>query len=378
MKKGILFSVTVATLLFSSLSYADSIAKKEAAVVNNPKMTFGNKSAKAKIEEAQNKLIFQSKIDANSFKEEALKDKSKIINYSISKEVAKEKNDFKAAPKEIVTALNKTLEAIMALNSNDTKKAKEALTQADKSFDSALKSDPNLKLVPISVDIEAKVFQSDIKTIKAILKDAQKLLKDSDTQAARALLIPLQDELDIRTKLLPMKLYPIATKEALKALNSGENLKALAILMSSLNTIVEDDVIIPIPLLTAQNLVIAASQLDKSKKDDATKLLVAAQLELEKAVLLGYTKKHTPEYKALKDEIKAIEKEIKGKNEVVKLYDHLKDNFKKLLSSVKSDIVRKEAKHKVYEYQKKEEVEAIKKKEVFEKEATTDLNKTNK
>jgi hypothetical protein len=372
MRKKFLISIAVASILTTLTFAKDSVAKEESAALSNPKITFGAKGAKAKIEEAQSKLYFQTKLDENKFQKEALQDEAKNINYSVSKEAKFQNSTFKAAPKEIVDGLNDTLKAIVALKKQDIKSAKELLSKASENFDKALKANPNLKMVPIAKQIEVREFLGDVALIKRMLKDSVTLIKSYDTQAARALLLPLQDEMRIRTQFIPMDLYPVATKKAAEALDKNNVAGAVAILAASLNTLAVEEVVIPIPLLVAQDLVIAASKVDKSKKKAALALLDAAKVELEKAVLLGYTKKHSPEYKGLTDEINAIEKEIKGKNEVEKLYSHILNSFKKLLDEVRGD---KKAKAEVTKYQQEQLQNAIKKSEEFQKQAKEEMKK---
>ena len=133
-----------------------------------------------------------------------------------------------------------------------------------------------------------------------------------------------------------MKVFPMAIQNALDALNTGNTQKTMAIMAEGYNTFIIEKAVIPLPLLAAQDMIAKASLLDKNKKDEATKLLDESKHELEKAEVLGYTNSSTLEYKALNDAIDAVTKEIKGKNEVVKLYDHLKDT-KKFETEVKKD-----------------------------------------
>jgi translation initiation factor IF-2 len=135
-----------------------------------------------------------------------------------------------------------------------------------------------------------------------------------------------------------MKLYPIATEDALKVLEKGDKEGALEILNVSLNTIVSETVLIPLSLLVAEDLVVTASVLDKENKEDALALLSLAQDELKKAVYLGYTKRHSIAYKALEEEIEAVKKEIKGKNIVEKLYDKVKESFKSLVGENRKEL----------------------------------------
>ncbi len=65
--------------------------------------------------------------------------------------------------------------------------------------------------------------------------------------------------------------------------------------------------------------------------------MTRANIELDKAVLLGYASKHSSEYKSLKSKILAIQKEIKGKNKVEKLYRDIKKDFKSLVHKTRGE-----------------------------------------
>ncbi len=382
MKTTIILSSLAATLLSISVLQADalhdSVAKEATQALNNPSAVKGEAAAKAAVEEAKEKRIFEEKMDTNKFHKEVLSDEAKILHRSVTKEVNHQKENFKAVPKDIRTALNQTLFAIDAIGKKEYKAAEDALQQATKAFDDALKADPNLKLVPVANEIEVNAFEGDNALIKKTIKAAEHLLKNNDTQLARAMLLPLQDEMVITSEYLPMDIYPVATKNAIKALHEKKPKEALAILISGLDAIVSDTVIIPIPLLSAQDYVLAAAQIDKSKKKEAIQLLQAAQNELQKAVLLGYTQKHAPAYKSIKKEIKAIEHEIKGKNHVEKLYEHIKESFKRLLGDTRKDVTKNKAEKMVNAYQRKEEQKALKEVNTFKQESKQDTTKTVK
>ncbi len=313
----------------------------------------------------------------------------------ISKEIQSQKNAFKKAPKEIVNGLNDTLKALQALQKNDIKTAKTSLTNATKAFDSALKTDPKLKLVPLAQEVRVNAIESSNKEISGAIKLAQTALKEHHLQEAREILIPLTDEIDTATQYIPMDLYPFATKKALERLNKGDKEGALIALTQGLDMMVSDEVVIPIPLLSAEDLVVAASQLDKTKKKEAVKLLEDAKAELKKAILLGYSNRDSAQYKALSKQIETIQKEIKGKNEVEKLYSELKNSFKSLIhknrtQSYKNSVPKKEAqalknpsgvkgesaaKAKVEETHSKDIFEAKEKVQAFKKEAVQDEKK---
>jgi hypothetical protein len=274
-------------------------------------------------------LLLGSTANAKSTTEKATIAQS--TKSSIKKENQKQEKTVNETPKEIGNGFNQTLEAINALKEKNLKKAKKLLKSATENFSIALKTDPKLDIVPFAQEINVHEFLGNSAMVKKALTLANTLILNYDTQSARAVMMPLQDEMIVTTDAIPMKLYPIATENALKALEDGKQKEALDILELSLNTIVSKVVLVPLPLLVAEDLVITASALDKVKKEDALGLLNLAQDELKKAVFLGYTKKHTSVYKALDEEIEALKKEIKGKNVVEKLYDKLKESFNSLI-----------------------------------------------
>ncbi len=259
--------------------------------------------------------------------------------HCVRKEIKKQASRYKQAPKEIIQGLNLTLAAIDAIQKKNNDKAIKDLQQADALFQKALKADPNLDVVPVDQEIVVKQFTGTINDIKADIVTARKLLKNYDTQLARDILLPLEDEIDITTHYVPMKLYPKVTKKALDLLKAGKTDAALNELAAGLGVLVADEVIVPIPLLTAQELVDAASKLDKTKKKEALAHLKAAKVELHKALLLGYTSKHSKEYEDLYDQITKIEKEIKGSGHTAKLFEHLKKGFESLLHKTRSEKV---------------------------------------
>jgi hypothetical protein len=218
-------------------------------------------------------------------------------------------------------------------------------------------------------------------TIAARLKLAQQLLKAHDTQTAITIISPLKDELEISVISIPMKIYPAATKKALDALNKDDDKAAFEAIAEAMNSLVIAKVIIPTPLLVAQDIIAEASKLDKSKKEEAKKLLIAAKEELKRAELLGYTSKHEADYKLLNDSIDKIQKEIKGKNKVVKLYDALINDFKEIIGHMKiskekaASEDQNKAKKQVQKFEENETVKAIGEKAEFQKEAQQDEKK---
>jgi len=306
---------------------------------------------------------------------QAQTDKKELLRNVVQTEM----QHHKKAPKDIVAGMQNTFTALKALQANKKEEAKKALEAATKSFDAALKADPSLDLIPIDERFQSYAFMGTSDVIAARLKLAQQLLKSHDTQTAIAAIAPLKDELDIAVISIPMKLYPVATKKALEALNKGNEKAALQSIAAAMNSLVVVKAIIPTPLLVAQDLTEEASKLDKSKKEAVKKLLSSAKEELKRAELLGYVSRHEADYKLLNEDIEKIEKEIKGKNIVEKLYETVKNDFKKIVANTKISKMTPEqvAEKKVNNFEKSEAKKALKEKDEFKQEAQQDEKKTN-
>ena len=334
MKTKFSLSILAAALLFTTThlaasSYHDSVADEEAKALKNPQ-SVDSKSAQKKVMAVMTQENYLAKVKAGTFKKEATVDETKRLHKVINDVVQAHKNGLKKAPKEFLNALNSTVMALGAIRENKINEAQKLLAQAQKDFDTAFKKEPKLGLIPVVDNAEVITFNAPLKVIKHIKDAATQLLEDNDTQVAIDMLTPLQDEIIIKTQYVPAYLYPKAVKEAQKELKDGKKDAAFSTIVTALDASELKTIIIPIPLLTAQDMVLEASKLEKSDKKGALKLLNAAQEELQKAVLLGYTHEYTLAYKNIDIKIEALKKEIEGKNIVAKLYDELLKSFKDL------------------------------------------------
>jgi len=327
--------LVTSTALFAS-SYQDSVAKKEQAALNNPHIV-NSKAAEAKIEENMSKEAFLAKVNAGAFKKEVNAEESRRLRNVVNSVVQHHKDSMKKAPKEFMQALNDTILALQAIKADKTQEAQKLLTKADKEFTETFKKDPKLGLIPILDNAEIITFNGSPTLIKHIKDSAIKLLQNNDTQTAIDILLPLQDEIIIKTQSVPAYLYPKAVKEAQKELKAGKKDAAVSTIITALDAAQLDTVIIPIPLMTAQDMVLQASKLEKSNKKEALELLTMADNELQKAVLLGYAHQYEKGYKDLEKKIAALKTEIKGKNVVAKLYEDLLKSFKDVAKKAKEN-----------------------------------------
>jgi cellobiose-specific phosphotransferase system component IIA len=323
--------------LYAGNGMKDSVAKEEQQALANPSYVQNHKKADAKVEETISKDEFMAKLKTNTFNREVSKDEAQRVRNVINKEAAHSKAMFKKAPKEVTDGLTQTVLALEALSRNDAKTATKALQKATEDFNKALKANPSLGLVPIEQDIVAYEFLGSAKSVLMAEDIARSAIKKYDVQLAVDMLTPLKDEVDITVHYLPMDLYPSSTKIAQRLLKQGKIKEATRELILGFSTIVADEVVIPIPLISAQDLVAKASKLDKKNKKEVRALLEEAKDELLKAKYLGYTKDYEASYKELRSKINNIETEIKGKNRVKALYEDIKHKFNSLLHKTRAN-----------------------------------------
>ncbi|WP_456382067.1 YfdX family protein [Hydrogenimonas sp.] len=229
---------------------------------------------------------------------------------------------------EAVDAVLLTQKVLTALDKKDVERAKKDLEKAIGKLEVVLAHKDAPALLPIDSSIVAVEYVGDLESIKSTLKLVKKLLADNKIQEARRLLGTLQSEIDIVTVNLPLVSYPQALKLAARYLHEGKTKEARDVLEMALGTLVQNEIVIPLPLLKAEALVTAASKIAKSDKEQALKHLEAAKEELKIAEALGYTSSSDVTYKALDEAIASIEKEIRGKNEAEKLFDELMKKLK--------------------------------------------------
>jgi len=227
-----------------------------------------------------------------------------------------------------VDAVALTHKVLLDLSKNDKDSAMKDLESAIGKLEVVLSAEKAPKFLPVKASMRSIEYVGDVDEIKKVVKSVKDLLDDGKVQEARVLLNTLRSEIDVISLNLPVGSYPDALKLAAKYLHDNKVQEAKATLLTALGTLVEDVVVIPIPIVKADALIHSASEIAKKDKKQALKHLEQAQKELEKAKVLGYTSKSDVTYKALEEVIKKTEKEIKGKNKAEKLFEDLINKIK--------------------------------------------------
>jgi YfdX protein len=215
------------------------------------------------------------------------------------------------------------VQVIDSIAAGKTADALKGIEEATGKVNVVLARNPKLTLIPVS--IEALIIDTaprDIEDIEKLADAADEAILVDDFPTARALLGALRSEVRVRTYNLPLGIYPTALQEAARLLDKDSQAASIA-LLAALNTLVTVDQVTPLPLLVAQEAINQAQTSAQKDKNAAQKVVETAELELNRAMALGYAGQD-PEYPALKEDISNLKKQLKGSEDATSAFSKLK------------------------------------------------------
>ncbi len=228
---------------------------------------------------------------------------------------------------EAVTAVNETARALQALEKGDTDTALKALETATGKLELILARDPKLAYAPVDVAVVTYDLYADLDAIRKARKEAEDALADGEVQKARAILANLASEIVISVTKLPLATYPDAIKAVTPLIDAGKIKEAKAALQAALNTLVVEDIVIPLPPLRASLMLKAADKLAQKKDRSEAEnkqleaLLDSAERQIRMAEALGYGKKK--DYRPLYEELKEIRDKTRGGKSGTGFFDEI-------------------------------------------------------
>jgi len=234
----------------------------------------------------------------------------------------KQKDDLKVI-KEAVESISLVAETIKNIDENKKDEAIKSLEKAIGKIEVVLSNPKAPALIPIDAKVVVAEFLGNAYSAQSAVITSIALLQNKRVQDARKIVQTLIDEIDFTTVNLPLASYPGALKLAAKHLHDDKLAEAKKVLVTTLNTFVQITTVTPIGILEAQDLIVAASKIAKEDKELALSHLAAAKEALKRSEALGYTSYSDTTYKMLNEEIRKVEKEIRGKNEAEKLFEEL-------------------------------------------------------
>ena len=237
---------------------------------------------------------------------------------------------------DAVAAVNETKKALKLLDEKKTQEAMAVLERATGKLELILARDPTLALAPVDVEVVTYDLLSSLKTVKAMIHDAENFLEDGEVQKARPLVANLASEIVFRTTSIPLATYPAAIKAITPLIDDGKINEAKAGLQAALNTLViTTDGVIPLPVLRAENMLKNAEALAENKertaKDNETlaTLLDEARYQLKMAELLGYGTRKS--FKPMYEQLDQIEQKTVGGKGGKGWFDKIKQQLSDLI-----------------------------------------------
>jgi len=148
-------------------------------------------------------------------------------------------------------------------------------------------------------------------------------------------MLNLASELDIFVTALPIGTYPVVIKAIIPLIEQEKFEEAKKLLIEALETLVLEKIVIPLPILRAEQTIIKANEIANSEnpdKEELKKLVAYAKEQLELAEALGYGRVDI-DYKDLYKEINEIEKILEGEESTKDIFKVLKEKLSTIMAA---------------------------------------------
>ena len=253
-------------------------------------------------------------------------------NKEVTKKVQEAKDNYvdqkdRQVANEAVDAVNMVVEVINHLKEKKKDKALETIEKVLGKLEVLIARDPNLQLVPVNVQEQIVDFPGTIDDIAAAKKEVVRLINAGEVQKARDIMLSLASELDIYITALPIGTYPVAIKAIIPLIEEEKYDDAIKLLTEALETLAIEKIVLPLPIMRAEQAIVRASELTKdkedAKKEELKELTAYAKEQLLLAQALGYGK-IDEDYKPLLEEIENIEKILGSEESTKNIFENLK------------------------------------------------------
>ncbi|NPA88515.1 YfdX family protein [Caminibacter pacificus] len=260
-------------------------------------------------------------------------------NKEVTKKVENAQDNYvdervKKVTQEAVDAINMVAKVIELLDKKEKDKALEEIANVLGKLEVLIARDPNLQVVPVDVKQSIVDFPGTVDDVEAAKAEVVALIKASEVQAARDIMLNLASELDIYVTALPIGTYPVVMKAIIPLIEQEKFEEAKKLLVEALETLVIEKIVIPLPILRAEQAIIRANELankENPNKDELKELLAYAKEQLELGEALGYGKVEI-DYKDLYVEISKLEKILEGEESTKDIFETLKEKLSGIMA----------------------------------------------
>jgi len=258
----------------------------------------------------------------------------------VTQKVENSQNDYvneqgQKVSNEAVEVVNMVVGVVEQLKARDKESALKTIEDVLGKLEVLIAKDPSKELIPVDVKRQVIDFPgtlADVLYTKDVIVD---LVKNDELQKARDIMLQLASELDIYVTVLPVVTYPTALKAIVPLIEQEKFDEAMALIVKVIETLVIEKIVIPLPVLRAEQTIIKASELTKDREDanrDELKELIAyAREQLELAQALGYGRVDE-DYKGLLSEVEKIETILEGEDSTKDIFETLKEKLSSFMS----------------------------------------------
>jgi len=259
--------------------------------------------------------------------------KKEIVEHKeVTKNVEEAKENYvdervQQITKEATEAINGVVKVVELLDKEDKEEVLKQIETVLGKLEVLVAKDPTMQAVPVDVNEEVIDFPGSVEDVELAKSEVVALIKKGEVALARDIMLNLASELDIYITALPIGTYPIVMKAIVPLVEDGKFKEAQALIIEALETLIIEKVVIPLPILRAEQTINRANELtkddDKANKEELSKLLEYAKEQLLLAQALGYGRIDT-DYKELFEEIENIESKLKGDEGTKGIFENLK------------------------------------------------------
>ena len=260
-------------------------------------------------------------------------------NTEVTKNVEEAKENYvdervQKITQEATEAINAVVKVVELL---DKENKEEVLKQIEKvlgKLEVLVAKDPTLQAVPVGVREEVVDFPGTVEDVELAKTEVVALIKKGEVALARDIMLNLASELDIYVTALPIGTYPVVMKAIIPLIEQEKFEEAKKLLVEALETLVIEKIVIPLPILRAEQAIIRANELankENPNKDELKELLAYAKEQLELGEALGYGKVEI-DYKDLYVEISKLEKILEGEESTKDIFETLKEKLSGIMA----------------------------------------------
>ncbi|NPA11352.1 MAG: YfdX family protein [Epsilonproteobacteria bacterium] len=261
---------------------------------------------------------------------------AELKNQEVEQNVQEAQNDIveqkvEKIAQEAVEAVNLIAHIVELVDKKEKEKALEEIANVLGKLEVLIAKDPNLQLVPVDVEESVVDYDGSVEDVEFVKSEVVALIKAGEVQAARDIMMNLASELDIYITALPIGSYPIIIKAIVPLIEQDKFDDAKKFLIEALETLVIQKIVIPLPILRAEELIKKANEIankEDANKDELKELLAVAKEQIKLAQALGYQ----ADYDELYEEIEKLEKILGGDESTKDIFKTLKEKLSSIMT----------------------------------------------